>query len=219
MNVGDHGLTCLDGDDYAAIALSMQCNAEAIDEALTSIDAPLDDYLGRWWWSATNGSAINVANNSGTLGPEDLVGADLSTDGGSLVIQANGFPATSFFPTSFDWPNGIYMMGSTIKYTVATPTNNTIRTLLLYQAVRINGVTSINPPGPGGPVYMSSEYERGAAGNDGSITVAGMFQVADDPAMSRFGAFFSHANTGSVIVVPVGAWRMWYLRLGSGLVA
>ena len=215
--VGDHGLTCLDGDDYAAIALSMQCNAEAIDSTLTSIDASLDDYLGRWWWSATNTSAINVPNTGPTIGPEGLLGADLFTDG-SITVQANGFPALTSFPSTFDWPNGIYMMGSTIKYTVATPNNNTIRTLLIYQSVRVGGVATVSPPGPGGPVYMSSEYERSAAGNDGSITVGGMFQVADTPIMSRFGAFFSHANTGSVIVVPVGAWRMWFLRLGSGLV-
>lgn len=101
---------------------------------------------------------------------------------------------------------------------MATPNNNTIRTLLLYQVVRQDGIASISPPGPGGPVYMTSDYERSAAGNDGSLTVAGMFQVTDNPIMSRFGAFFSHANTGSVLVVPIGAWRMWFLRLGSGLV-
>lgn len=216
-NVGDHSLTCLDGSDYAAIALSMQCNAEAIDDALSSIDTSLDDYLGRWWWSATNTSAINLLSTGLTIGPENLLGADLFTDG-SIVAQANGFPAIGSFPSTFVWPNGIYVMGSTIKYTVATPTNNTIRTLLIYQSVRVDGIATIAPPGPGGPVYMSSEYERGAAGNDGSITVGGMFQVASDPTMSRFGAFFSHANTGSAIVIPVGAWRMWFLRLGSGLV-
>lgn len=212
--VGTHGLTCLDETDPAAVALSMQANAEAIDAALASIDVSLDDYLGRWWWSATNNNAFNVSNASGTVLPENLVGADLVTDGSPLTVQANGFPATPSFLTTFDWPDGIYLCGSTIKWTVATPNNNTARTLMVAQVVRRNGVALLS--NPGGPVYMTTEYERGAAGNDGSATVGGMFQVTST--MSKFAACFSHANTGSVLVIPAGAWRMWFIRIGSGLV-
>jgi hypothetical protein len=215
-DVGTHGLTCLDDTDPAAIALSMQANAEAIDAALTGIDASLDAYLGRGWWSATNVGALNVANNSGSLGPENFVGVDFFGDSPALSIQTSGFPVIGTFPSTFDWPDGIYLCGSTVKWTVATPNNNTIRTLMVYESVRMDGSASISPPGPGGPIYMTTEYERGAAGNDGSLDVVGMFQVGAD--ISRLGAFFSHTNTGSVLVVPTGGWRMWFIYLGSGLV-
>lgn len=212
--VGIHGLTCLDENDYAAVALSMQCNADAIDAALTGIDASLDAYIGRWWWSATNISALNVSFNSGTVLPEGLVGADLFTDGGALLVQANGFAATSSFPSTFDWPDGIYLVGSSIKWTVATPNNDTPRTLMVAQVNRLNGAATFSSSST--VVYMSTEYEHSAAGNDGSVTVGGMFQVG--PTMSRFAACFSHGNSGSVLVIPAGAWRLWFIRLGSGLV-
>lgn len=215
-NVGTHGLTCLDENDPAAVALSMQCNAQAIDAALASIDADLDTYLGRWWWSATNLNALNVSNASGSVLPEGLVGADFLQDAQPLVVQANGFPAIASFPSTFHPPAGIYLCGSTIKWTVATPNNGSSRTLLVTGVTPVNGFTSVSPPGPGGPVYMTTEYERSAAGNDGSETVIGMFEVG--PTFRYFSAGFSHNNTSSVLVIPAGAWRMWFIRIGSGLV-
>jgi hypothetical protein len=211
--VGTHGLTCLDSDDPAAVALSMQANAEAIDDALTGIDASIDAYLGRWWWSATNIAAMNVSFNSGTGLPEGLVGADLFTDG-TLLVQANGFPATSSFPGTFDWPDGVYIAGTSIKWTVATPNNDTPRTLMIVQVNRFNGGAGFSNPNT--VTYMSTEYEHSPVGNDGSVSCSGMFQV--DSSMSRFAACFSHGNSSSVLVIPAGAWRLWFMRMGSGLV-
>jgi len=213
-NVGTHGQTCLSADDPAAVALSLQCNAEAIDAALSGINTALNDYLGRWWWSATNVGAVTVTNAAGTVLPDGYTGADLLTDGGSLAVQANGFAATASFPVSFVWPPGIYLAGSTVKYTVATPNNNTQRTLLLYAVDRIDGIANIATTAD--EVYKATEYEHSAAGGDGSIEVTGLVKVEAN--MVRIGAGFAHANTSSTIVIPIGAWRLWYIYLGSGLV-
>ena len=43
-SVGDHGLSCLDDSSYAAVALSMQANANAINAALSDIQASFDSY-------------------------------------------------------------------------------------------------------------------------------------------------------------------------------
>jgi hypothetical protein len=218
--VGTHGLTCLDGQDYAAIALSMQANAEATDAALKDINADLSSYTGRWWWQINNSVAINVSNVAGSTMPEGNIGANLFTDGStSGTAIANGFPATSSFASNFNWPDGIYLVGSTIKYTVATPNSNTIRNLFIYQINRLNGSVSSGST-LSGDIYYSSEYERGAVGNDGSITTVGFFKVTDTDAsqMVSFQAGFTHANTGSVIVIPAGAWKLWVMRMGSGLV-
>ena len=47
--IGTHGLSCIGDDDYAAYALSMQCNAEATDAALADSNAALEEYLARPW--------------------------------------------------------------------------------------------------------------------------------------------------------------------------
>lgn len=47
INVGDHGLTCLDGEDYGAWALYMQCTAEQIDATLTAQRDQLNLFANR----------------------------------------------------------------------------------------------------------------------------------------------------------------------------
>jgi hypothetical protein len=47
INVGDHGLTCLDGEDYGAWALYMQCTAEQIDSVLAEQQTQLNLFRNR----------------------------------------------------------------------------------------------------------------------------------------------------------------------------
>lgn len=45
--IGSHGLGCIGEDEYAALALYMQCTAEAVDAALTAQSASLDLLVNR----------------------------------------------------------------------------------------------------------------------------------------------------------------------------
>jgi hypothetical protein len=47
INVGNHGLTCLDNSDYGAWALYMQCTAEQIDSTLTAQRDQLNLFTNR----------------------------------------------------------------------------------------------------------------------------------------------------------------------------
>lgn len=47
ISIGNHGLTCLDGEDYGAWALYMQCTAEQIDSVLAEQQAQLELFANR----------------------------------------------------------------------------------------------------------------------------------------------------------------------------
>ena len=193
----------------------MQENAEAIDAALTQQQAGLNSYLSRWYWSAVMTTAETVASGSGTVLPTGSVGASFLTDANALTITANGFPATRFFASTFRFPTGLYLMGTSVKWTVAAPTNTTSRTLSMYRFERVNGAISNSTVDE---LYRSVEYENSAPGGDGSLNTVG-FAFADETTTTRTGFFdagFSHTNVGD-LVIPAGGWRMWFIHLGSGL--
>lgn len=217
LSVGEHGLTCLDGEDYSAIALSMQANANAIEAALDGIETNLDSYLSRWYWSAVNTSAVTVTSGSGTVLPDGSAGVTFLNDVGTMTVVANGFDATRFPAANFVFPTGLYLMGSSIKWTVATPNNNTPRDLMLWRQESVNGV---NSTATAADIYDSIEYEQSAPGNDGSLSVEGFGLVANTPGTytRMINAGFWHLNTSSTLVIPIGGWRLWYMRMGSGLV-
>lgn len=214
--VGDHGLFCLDDDDYAAVALAMQCNAQALDVALTDINSTTTDFLGRPWATVTNSGAAVIASGSGTLGPLNLVGEFLrpgSGAGGVPISQAYNMPNNYVAGNlSTFMPRGVYLIGASINWTLAAATANSIRQLLVY------GVTS-----DGGPLnstvnftdlYRLQDYQ-GDGGNNGALTVVGFL---DNRAgnVATFESFFSHANAGD-LTVAANNWRVWATRLGSGL--
>jgi len=209
--VGTHGLTCLDGNDYAAVALWMQATANATNEALTGINASIGTFLDRPYLQITNSSALNVDSASGTVGPEGFIGAVQQPPNG--VMTANDLDTT--MGPLFRLPAGIYLLQSTIAYTVATPNNNTSRTLMVAGLGVDNGITDLASTYRN--LYMYRVLEGGGAGNPGAISVQGPL-VSDGTTTRKFFAFFSHANTSSVIAVAAGAWRSSIMYLGSGLV-
>lgn len=213
--IGTHGLSCIGDDDYAAYALSMQCNAQNTDAALAADSAALTTAQTRPWIVATNLNAITVSSSSGTIGPRGLVGEVLRTSSsGSVFVQASGMP-TAFVlsdPDSF-MPQGIYQIGATIRWTLAAATNDTIRQLMVYGIPLING--SLSTPANYTDLYQNEDYQNDG-GNTGSLTVAGLLDTrAGD--MAYVESFFTHANVAGDLTIPAGAWRVWATYLGSGL--
>lgn len=201
----DHGLVCLDGDDYAAIALAMRTDALAVDAALVDIDTDLSNYRNRIWWNAVNTSSISVSSSGGGVYAEGIVGE--STPGsGSATITANG---VSPILGAQILPTGWYLMGTTANWTVATPNNNTTRTLMVYDSKFSGGLTVDDR------VYLRVTGEQSTGG--GSADVSGFF-YSDGVLQTQVLGVLSHANTSSNIVVAAGNWRTWFMYMGSGLV-
>lgn len=213
--VGDHGLTCLEETDYAAYALAMQCNAEALDVALSVDRQALNAYLDRPWISYTNTGSVVVNSASGTTGPGNIVGASLRpSTSASVAVTANGIPtAYQSADPATKWPTGIYLVGASIAWTLAAATAESIRQLLVYGLRDDGGV--VNTISTSFDLYVNDDYQ-GDGGNNGALNVVGMLEVGADFATME--SFFSHANVAGDLTIAAGAWKVWATYLGSGLV-
>jgi hypothetical protein len=208
--VGNHGLTCLDGSDPAAIALWMQENAQTIDSNLATDQTNFTDYLNRPWYVAVNTSAITVNNLSGFVLPEGQVG-EVAPSSGSWNTTSNDVPNPSL---NTRIPAGFWLMGSTVNWTVATPNNGTARTL---------GVFDVKQPASGSASIVTNydvlfqSVDRESSTGGGTMSVTGFFSSTGSDTRQVVAEFF-HSNTSSDLVIPIGGWRLWYVRMGSGLV-
>lgn len=211
--IGNHGLFCLDDEDYAAVALAMQCNAEATDASLSEVNSELNTYLSRPWITVTNPNAVVVDDASGTLGPEGLVGEILRPTA-ATTIQVNGMApiyVTSDLSTML--PRGLWLIGASVNWTLGALTANSIRRLLVYGVRRINGVANATTNFT--DLYQIQDYQ-GDGGANGALTVCGFLDnTAGDVAF--IASFFSHANTASDITIGINQWRLWATYLGSGV--
>lgn len=208
--IGTHGLFCIDDDDYAAYALAMQCNANATDATLTTVNDAIEGYLGRPWLSGVNNFAtvINDDAAGGEIGPTGAVGERIGS--GSVALSGNVLPVTS---SGEAWPGGIYQIGASINWTLGAATANSYRQLMVYAVARINGV--INSATTYVDLYTMRDYQ-GDGGNNGALTVVG-FLDARNVEIVQLQSFFSHGNTAGALTAAAGNWRMWATYLGSGL--
>lgn len=206
--IGEHGLFCLDSEDYAAYALEMECNAIAIDDALSSTITSVNDFLTRPYGSFANTNArVIFDDSSGTIGPEGLAGDSLlmaASSTGTFNRMANGLG---------NLPIGFYLIGATINWTVATPNNNTRRLLMVYGVNTINGFA--NAATTYTDLYIATDFE-GSTGGTGALTVCGMLENSGQ--LSSIQSHFTHGNTSSTINVAAGNWRVWAMYLGRGAV-
>ncbi len=211
--VGTHGLTCIDEADYGAIALWVQCTAESIDDQLTIDQGDLNAFRNRQWFSMANTSSISVNNASGFVLPEGKVGEVTPSTyiSGSWSYSFNNIP--DFTDPSSVLPAGVFMMGSSIRWTVATPNNNTIRNLEVFTTTRTGPIPSIETNFD--ILFQQTDWEASTGG--GSLNTVGFFR-SDGVTTYRAYAAFYHENTSSDLVVPVGGWRFWWVYMGSGLV-
>lgn len=212
--IGNHGLFCVDDDDYAAIALAMQCNAEATTTALESSNTALNSYLGRPWVSTQNNGALVIDDSSsGTLGPLGLVGAVLRPGAGTTNLSYNMSPYYITGDLTTFMPRGVYLIGASITWTLGALTANSIRQLLVYGVTSNGG--ALNSTTDATDIYRFQDYQ-GDGGANGALNVVGFL---DNTAgnVASVESLFSHGNTASDITVANGAWHVWATYLGSGL--
>lgn len=205
--IGNHGLSCPSPTDYAAFALSMKCNAEAVDAALSDQGNAVGTFLGRPWQQQVNTSAMTIFDDAsgGAVGPFNRVG---STIGNGLVTVTD-----NLLPFNVPLAPGIYLMGTSINWTLVTPTANSYRELSVFGVATIDGETN--------PVttfvdYVSAIDFQGDGGNNGALNVWGYLDTRNLTVASVY-AFFTHSNAASTINVAAGQWRMWVMYMGSGL--
>ena len=215
--IGTHGLTCIDDDDYAAYALSMQCNARAIDTALAGANGQLGGYLDRGWITVVNRTAATIDDSSGggTIGPGNVIGEAMDTNGsgvGSPLVTRHVLPGPSTGGTNL-MPRGIYLVGSSVNFTFGATTANSNRQISIFGVRYLNGSQSaitnyIN-------LYSMRDYQ-GDGGASGARTAVGLVDGRAGT-LANFQTFVSHANVASDMSVAIGNWRLWVTYLGSGL--
>lgn len=209
--IGDHGLFCIEDTDYAAFALAMQCNAQAADLSLSSFNSSLSGYLNRPWIQVvtTNAAVVDSDASSGTTGPGGLLGEAIDTTGsgaGSPSATRNGVTPGLFLPA------GIWLVGSSIKWTFGATTASSYRQLQTFNEPRIGGIASyVN----GNQIFAMRDYQ-GDAGATGALTSVGIVDNRSGNS-AAFVSFISHANLASDMTVAAGDWRLWATYLGSGV--
>lgn len=209
--IGEHGLFCIDDTDYAAFALAMQCNAQAADAALTGFNASLTGYLSRPWIQVvtTNAVVIDSDASGGATGPGGLLGELIDTTGsgsGSPSVTRNGVTPGLFLPA------GVWLVGSSIKWTFGATTASSYRQLLTFNVPRIGGIASTSAANQ---IFAMRDYQ-GDGGATGALTSVGVMDNRGGNS-AYFGSFFSHANLASDATVSAGDWRLWATYLGSGV--
>lgn len=205
--VGDHGLTCLSGTDFAAIALLMQQNAEVIDGALQANLSSLQEYSNRPWAIATTTATTTVAQTTGEWPGTGFFSAiSLLSNGYSQVGFGIDITSQTISPTLH--PAGWYMMGGSATFqATGAVTANSRRDLAVEWAFPEGGITQY------GEYSISSVYESNTAGD--SASVAGMF-FADGTRNYFYDLTWSHRNAASTMTANAGA-RFWIVYFGSGV--
>lgn len=176
--VGDHGLSCLDDSNYAAIALSMQANALAINAAIKTDQAAMTAYGNRYVRRFVSTSVASGGANSGTTLP-DGTGA-IQVVLGNLGVLPQGWYAAS---------------GSqTYQEAGAVTAGSYRRSVLLIN----QGLTQFPPT-----LFQATTSATNTASAD-SMTVNGWF-YSDAITLTQVRLMFGHGNTGSSMNVAIGA--------------
>jgi hypothetical protein len=213
--IGTHGLSCISDDDYAAYALSMQCNAEAIDEALSNTNESFGEYLGRPWVQVVNSFSIAVSDDAagGSIGPLGFVGESMGPESGAGIPITTSFNMATPIGATNPLQPGVWLIGASIDWTLAAATANSYRQLMVYGVRNIGGVVQADLTYT--DLYRMRDYQ-GDGGNNGALNVVGFLDTTAGD-VATVNAFFSHANVAGVLTVAPGDWRMWAMYLGTGL--
>lgn len=177
-SVGDHGLTCLDDGSYAAVALSMQANAQAINDALVGIEESITSYGDTFVFRFVTTSTSTSGANSGISLP-DGTAADLLSQRNLGVLSQGWYEAA--FSLSYQETGAV--------------------TALSYRRgiITINGGSSVVPPA----LFQNIISATNTASAD-SMTVNAWFYADGNTAIS-VGIWFGHGNTASTVTVATGA--------------
>lgn len=194
--VGDHGLSCLDSSSYAAVALSMQANALAINETLVADRAAYTTYGNRYTRKFTSTSATSaITANFGVGLP----------DGTAAASTLNSFLGVL--------PAGWYAASASVTYQEdGAVTALSYRRTVLWTNPFGASPTTLFPP----QFFQAITAASNTASAD-SMNVNGWF-YSDGIISTTISVLFGHGNTGSTMTVPAGGTVLTVRFLSTGLV-
>lgn len=194
--VGDHGLSCLDGSSYAAVALNMQANAEATNDALVASRGSYTAYGNHFVrrFVMTSASTGNGAN-SGTVLPDGTAATLLTT------------------PTLGVLPAGWYAASANITYQEdGAVTALSYRRSIIWTNPFSLVAFSVFPP----QLFQATTAASNTASAD-SMNVNGWFQANGTDSISC-AVLFGHGNVASTMSIPANGCVLTVRFLGTGLV-
>src|SRR5687767_301551 len=194
--VGNHGLSCLGDEDYAAIALYMQDQGLAIDAALDDISDQFDSfYLRPGFVSASTGTVLNTTINvTGSIGASATIYANMTVAGGIQFVT----------PRAGWWQYG----GNVNMVAAGAITANSYRKLIV-SAIRSTG-------GPAETLSSTSDlsFETNTAGEWVACSAGSFYSEAGRTMTIRVETM--HGNAASGVNNMAGA-RTWCYFIGSGV--
>lgn len=200
----DHGLVCLDGDDYAAIALAMQKDALATDAALDAVSDAFDtNYLRPVVLAATTG----ISGPNSTLGEIQFNLATLAIGYFNFTPAPTAASANSIRMTA---PRtGWYSYGAFMNMAATGAVTAFSRRTIFVTASRIiSGIATTLSQIRSGTVDTNTAGEFLIASGGTFYATAGT-TVDVKPT-------WSHANAASTVQVNAGA-KVWIHWTGSGV--
>lgn len=209
--VTDHGLVCLDREDYAAIALALEADARAADAAIDGIADSLAVYGRRPFFTAIttvgNGPVSSGGEVQQSWGTWGLVASNYAAP---LVFNPAtpviGSLALMTLPVTGWWDFGGY--GFLVAAGAVTAFSR--RTI-------VASAWTLSTAGSVPLLYESVHWRTGDTNTAGEyLTASGgtFYGRAGDLILLSFS--WSHANAASNVSSPAGA-RFWCHYIGSGV--
>lgn len=198
----EHGLVCLDDNDYAAIALAIQTDALAVDGALSEISTALDNgYLNPYWMMAT----------TSTAGPFSTTSVEIPIPGFSVAATNQSTSTTSApggrritVPRSGWYGHGGY--ANMVASGAVTALSD--RSLFARVTLQEPGLSTVVSNVPWRTVETST-------GGEFLVSYGGAFHVLAGQTID-VELYFSHGNLASGINIVAPA-RIWCHFLASGV--
>lgn len=205
-DLGNHGLTCLADEDYAAIALYLQRTALAIEAALVAQEADLTAYTDRASVLFTTTVTTTVVTGSGVLMPDGRTATLTSFTGAAVTGGGVDVASTGSTVTLTAARSGWYDFGGYCNVIAAGAVTLNSERLIYIQARQV--------PDPPATVATITYQERSVDTNTGgeNLVVAGLiYLLADRPV--TLSQLVSHNNAASNVVTQIGA-KMWLSFMG-----
>lgn len=209
----EQNLPCLDGDDYAAYALYMQCLAQALDDRFTEKNDALNSVRNNYAaiWSNTGGTITSDGGGSFNLSPTGLQSL-FWNDPVNPPFTGTGAPGD---PVRFQFPGmvsgGLYQVGITTFMNQGV-TANSLRHLVGEVYLQTDAGITIT-------TAISSATEESLSGGEGLF---GSFQTTlspignpGNPGVPVGFTFSASEDDANSIVIPLRACIAYAVFIGS----
>lgn len=204
--IGNHDLSCLDDEDYAALALYMQSQALAIEEALLTEQTAINEYRLRT--SIEFVSVITTSNAAlgGTLMPDGREANQVNFDGATIFGGGSTITSVSGIITLIPAKSGWYDVGGFTNAIPAGAITAGSERVLYIQVTQTPDLPATNT--------NTFFQERVTDTNTGGefMNVSGLVYLVGGRAAS-IQMLVSHANLASNMVMQIGS-KIWLAYFG-----